>query len=430
MPDVDLADALLGKTVGGRYEIRKHLGSGGFGSVFAADQILFGRPIRKVALKITKRTRSEVSSVDEFFKDAALLGQVAAESHDSRGKQHLMSLYDLGVSDELDGRGYTVMEYIEGKLLADHIRLLGRCPVATGVNWATQLCAGLAVLHRLKPPIVHRDLKPDNVIISVAGELKIIDFGLSCRLDETLSAAIGDAFEIHSVAPEVFLNQTTCASDVYSVGLMLYELFAGFNPFAPDAKESALAETDRLTYQFQLRHSKKLQPLAPRNNEVDRELESIVLKCLEPEPSHRYSDAPGLLQALSAWERGETREPYRVLLDEGKAFCLDRRFGEAEERLTEALKLIPEKQDALVFDACFWLGRAHLELSRTDGKRKSVHVHESVRLLEQARKLNEKLARLSRVELAKLYENLEEAYRSQGNLTLSDDYKRRKAVLI
>ncbi|MFQ5652736.1 MAG: serine/threonine protein kinase, partial [bacterium] len=415
---------LIGQTIAGKYRLLSHLGSGGFGSVFVAEHVVSGQLIRKVAVKITKRSLGPENSATDLFSDALLLGRITCESADTAGKGHLMNLYDLGVLKEFDNRCYIVMEFIDGKILADHIRLLSRCPVATGVRWAKQLCKGLAVLHRLDPPVIHRDLKADNVIISKTNELKIIDFGLACRLDSITGFALGTAGEIHHMAPEVFMNKGTCASDVFSVGVLLYELFAGVNPFQPDKDEMRRPKEARRTHQFTLRYRKQPEPIRPRNIEVDEQLQAILFRCLRPKPEERYPDASALLHALTAWEDGKQTDPHRAALESGRSLFEQKHYLEASRKLQSILKMPGAIEDRVLFETCWLLGQCQLALYQESHDREQAQ--HALRSLQQAEKLNEQHVFLkSGAELSSLLRHLSVAHQALELTTLAEQYKQR-----
>ena len=197
----------------GRYRIIGLLGRGGMGEVYRADDLRLGQP---VALKFLP---------DALRDDPVRLAQFHNEVRTARQVSHpnVCRVYDIG---EVDGLLYLSMEYVDGEDLATSLRRIGRFPEDKATEIARQLCAGLAAAH--ERGVLHRDLKPANVMLDGAGQVRIMDFGL---------AAVGAVEDIRAgtpayMAPEQLLGrEVTQRSDIYALGLVLYELFTGRRAF-------------------------------------------------------------------------------------------------------------------------------------------------------------------------------------------------------
>src|SRR5688500_1422588 len=197
-----------GTLLGGRYRIVGRLGRGGMGEVFRADDLKLGQP---VALKFLPA---------EVDQDPARLTQLHTEVRMARQVSHpnVCRVYDI---DEVDGHTFLSMEYVDGEDLASLLRRIGRFPEERGLELARQICAGLAAAH--ERGVVHRDFKPANVMLDGTGRVRITDFGLAGMSGETLRAGT-PAY----MAPEQLSgSEVTPRSDLYALGLVLYEIFTG-----------------------------------------------------------------------------------------------------------------------------------------------------------------------------------------------------------
>jgi serine/threonine protein kinase len=211
----------------------------------------------------------------------------------------------MGLLPEHDGRAYLVMEFVEGLPLLSHLRAAGRFSVATGVRLLKQICRAMALVHA--QGAVHRDLKSDNILVDRRGVARVVDFGLAAFADPRLGFAPGAMGTFTYMAPETLHGRSTPASDVYSLGLMMYELFTGGGPHltAPWSRDEA---SDRREEHYQLKCSLRFAPPSDAHNEVrfdHRWLDELVLRCLEVEPLRRFADAGKLLAAIEAGEAGQ-----------------------------------------------------------------------------------------------------------------------------
>ena len=280
-----------GALLDGRYRIIGLLGRGGMGEVYRADDLRLGQP---VALKLLPETLRD---------DPLRLGQFHNEVRTARQVSHpnVCRVYDIG---ETDGLLYLSMEYVDGEDLASSLRRIGRFPEDKAVDIARQLCAGLAAAHQRG--VIHRDLKPANVMLDGTGRVRVMDFGL---------AAIGRVEDIRAgtpayMAPEQLLGrEVTAKSDIFALGLVMYELFTGRRAFTATTVSELLIQHETLSI---VRPSSVVSALDPA-------IERAILRCLEAEPDHRPASALALSAALpggdplaAALAAGETPSPEMV----------------------------------------------------------------------------------------------------------------------
>jgi serine/threonine-protein kinase len=212
------AARMIGLRIGGRYELVRRLGSGGTSSVWRATDLADGGD---VAVKILHISRAESpEAVARFEREGELLSKVR--------NPHVVRSHDRG---EHDGRPFMVLDLVEGENLRERLRREGRLPVVEAVAIGEQVAAGLAAAHAMR--VVHRDLKPANVLVAVSGHVTIVDFGISRALEQPgLTEAGRTVGTGEYVSPEQALGRPVDArSDLYSLGVLLFEMLAGRPPF-------------------------------------------------------------------------------------------------------------------------------------------------------------------------------------------------------
>ena len=288
----------------GRYRIMGLLGRGGMGEVYRADDLRLGQP---VALKLLPR---------ELGSDPGRLAKLHNEVRTARQVSHanVCRVYDIG---ETEGLVYLSMEYVDGEDLATSLRRIGRFPEDRAVEIARQICAGLAAAH--ERGILHRDLKPANIMLDGSGKVRLMDFGL---------ASIGDVGEIREgtpayMAPEQLSGQgVTVQSDVYALGLVLYEIFTGRRAYSATTLD-ALQEQHR---------TGAISAPADIVKTIDPAIERAILRCLDPDPSRRPSSAlavsaslPGGDPLAAALAAGETPSPEMVAAAGGEGAVMSMR---------------------------------------------------------------------------------------------------------
>lgn len=282
-------DRQQGRRVGGRYQLQERIGRGGLGVVYRADDDRLGRT---VAVKLLN---------DQVADDPAAIQRLENEARTTAGltSQHVVQVYDFGTDD---GRPYLVMEYLPRGTLAEQIA--GRLPLpdAQIVDYGRQIAAGLAAAH--EHGLIHRDVTPRNVLVGNDGRLKVTDFGIaklagSPSLTKT-GLTMGTAI---SMAPEQARGQTvTPATDVYGLGVILYELATGRPPF-----------TGASDVEVALQHVQTLpRPPIELNPALPGWLNDIILRALAKEPSARYADGAAIGAALAAGPAAATLLPAAV----------------------------------------------------------------------------------------------------------------------
>src|ERR1700760_1149954 len=214
---------LVGTSLNGRYRLEARIASGGMSTVYRAlDETLE----RQVAVKLMNReVASDSDQLERFRREARAVAQL---SH-----PHIVGVIDAG---EDDSRPYIVLEYVEGETLKDRIRRLGRLPITESVAYAIEIPRPLGAAHDRH--IVHRDVKPQNVLIDQEGSAKVTDFGIARTLEEEGLTADGRVLGTTDyVSPEQALGQqVTGQSDLYSLGVVLYEMLTGDVPFHGDSQ--------------------------------------------------------------------------------------------------------------------------------------------------------------------------------------------------
>jgi serine/threonine-protein kinase len=283
-----------GSIIAERYRVSGLLGRGGMGEVYRADDLKLGQP---VALKFLPA---------ELVEDPELLSLLLDEVRNARRVAHpnVCRVYDIG---EAKGQHFITMEHVDGEDLATLLLRIGRLPGEKATQLARQICAGLAAAH--EEGIVHRDLKPANVMVDGRGRARITDFGLARRATAVEGAAARQGTPAYMAPEQLAGREATVRSDVYALGLVLYELFTGRRPFAAHTVAQALDERSSGLPSRPSSHVDDLDPAAER----------AILSCLDPDPEQRPGSAlavaaafPGGDPLAAALAVGETPSPELV----------------------------------------------------------------------------------------------------------------------
>ncbi|HET9671931.1 MAG TPA: Stk1 family PASTA domain-containing Ser/Thr kinase, partial [Actinomycetota bacterium] len=282
-----LSDTLINTLFDGRYRILRKLGSGGMANVYLAEDEELGR---RVAIKILN---------ERYAGDDLFIERFRREAKSAAGLSHpnIVSIYDRG---EAEGTYYIAMEVIEGRSLKELIMTHGALPIDTAIGYAKQLLEALRFAHR--HGIIHRDIKPHNVLVSAdqqvkAGEprLKVTDFGIARHGASQMTEAGSIMGTAQYLSPEQARGApVTAASDLYSAGVVLYEMLTGKVPFTGDsAIEIAMKHVNDLPV-----------PPSALRPELPTELDQIVLRSLAKDPEERYQSAEEFIEDLERVEAG------------------------------------------------------------------------------------------------------------------------------
>jgi len=262
-----VTDTLLGTVFDGRYKIIRKLGAGGMADVYLAEDQELGR---RVAIKILNdRHAADDSFIERFRREAK---NAAGLSH-----PNIVSIYDRG---EAEGTYYIAMEYLDGRSLKELIISRGSAPVRTAIEYTRQILGAIGFAHR--HGIVHRDIKPHNVLVGPEGRLKVTDFGIA-RSGASQMTEVGSIIgTAQYLSPEQARgSQVDQTSDVYSVGVVLYELLTGQVPFTGDTP-----------LEIAMKHLSQIpKPPSELRPDVPHDLDMVVLRALAKEPSERYQSA-------------------------------------------------------------------------------------------------------------------------------------------
>ena len=278
-------DTLIDQVFDGRYKVVRKLGTGGMANVYLAEDQELGR---SVAIKMLDDRHSQDEQFVERFR---------REAKNAAGLSHpnIVSIYDRG---EASGTYYIAMEYLEGRTLKELLVARGPTLVPVAIDYARQILGGVGFAHR--HGIVHRDIKPHNVVVAPDGRLKVTDFGIArsgtSQMTET-GSIIGTA---QYLSPEQAKGaEVSAASDIYSVGIVLYEMLTGSVPF-----------TGETPLEIAMKHLSAIpEPPSEKRPEVPHELDSIVLRALAKDPADRYQSAEEMDADLARAARGQAVAP-------------------------------------------------------------------------------------------------------------------------
>lgn len=267
---------LEGKILGNRYEIIEKIGNGGMATVYKAKCHVLNR---YVAVKVLR---------DEFTTDEEFIKRFAAEAQSAASLTHpnIVSIYDVGHEDNLY---YIVMELIKGKTLKQIINEDGKLPWKWSLNIASQIASALETAHRNK--IIHRDIKPHNIIITEDGIAKVTDFGIAKVVSNSTITAFGATIgSVHYFSPEHAKGgYTDEKSDIYSLGVVMYEMLTGQVPFDADTAVSVA-----------LKHMQE-DPIEPMelNPDIPRAVNDIIMKAMQKDTGLRYQSATEMLNDIN-----------------------------------------------------------------------------------------------------------------------------------
>ena len=304
-----------------RFEIAEFLGAGSFGEVYRAKQLIFGQAFREVALKLFAEGVVTALNARETLNDAIIIVGLLEEQHSEEIGERLVQVYDMGMVRTPVSRAFMSMKLIPGRrTLKSEVyrhRAAGGMPVSLSLRYLRELLLPLAWMHGLETAVVHGDLKPDNVMITEDARLVLVDFGLAAHMP--LGVRGGD---IAYLAPEKLLGLSGGQeSDIYSVGVIWYELLTGVHPFAGigldaqakgdsngfleahlAARKWPIALLDKNLPASQ--QPKRIVPASEINHELAEQhpqIELLLNKCLADDISQRHANARVLLDKIETY---------------------------------------------------------------------------------------------------------------------------------
>lgn len=277
------SEYLLGITLNDRYEILEKIGTGGMALVYKAHDNVLDRDVAIKALR------------ENFDHESAVVSNFIKEARSSASLVHpnVVSVYDVC---EYDGLNYMVMELVNGKTLKEYIKKNQHLPWQESCNYAIQIGQGIQAAHERN--IIHRDIKPQNIIMDSSGTLKVTDFGIAKAMESDKAIAGGTAMgSVHYISPEQARGgYTDFRSDIYSLGIVLYEMLAGRVPFDGDNPVSVA-----------LMHIEE-DPINVKcvNMDVPSDLAYVTMKAINRDPDKRYQNMQDFIDDLRAVLAGET----------------------------------------------------------------------------------------------------------------------------
>ena len=278
-------------TIANRYEVFQHIGQGGMADVFLAIDTILNR---QVAIKILR---------SELCTDAISILRFEREAQAATALSHpnIVEIYDVG---EYKGHHYIVMEYVPGKTLKSIIRDRGGLVLEEAIDISKQLCSATQEAHNRG--IIHRDIKPQNVIVKSDGSIKILDFGIAlAKGSMQITQANNVMGSVHYLAPELAKGEpATVQSDIYALGIVLYEMLTGDVPFKADN-----------AVQVAIMQMRNTMP-SPRsiNPSIPQSVENIILKATAKDPMMRYRNCAEMLDDLRTCLKPERRNEAKVVL--------------------------------------------------------------------------------------------------------------------
>jgi Protein kinase domain len=292
--DFDEGRFVPGTLLAERYRILGRLGKGGMGEVYRANDLRLGQT---VALKfLPETTAKDPGMLARFYNEVRIARQVT--------HPNVCRVFDIG---DVDGQPFISMQFVDGENLASLLLRIGRLPADKAVELSRRLCAGLAAAH--SQGVLHRDLKPANIMIDGRGQVLITDFGLAGIEEEIRGADIHSGTPAYMAPEQLAGKEVSSKSDIYALGLVMYEMFTGKRAF----------EADTLADLIRVREESRPTEISSQVRDVDPAVERIILKCLDPDPQKRPAGALAVSAALpggdplaAALAAGETPSPEMV----------------------------------------------------------------------------------------------------------------------
>ena len=322
----------LGSTIRDTYTILDKLGEGAFSEVFLVRHRFLGLQ----AMKVFKS--NSLAPASDQFKEAFILSKVA--------HPNIVRIFEANKITGIDGeRSYVTMEHAAGGTLHSFLSSRQRLAPEISVRIQKQICAGLSAAHSLKPPIIHRDVKPQNILLTDKESeftVKVADFGLAKSIDPKLRM-VSAAGTLLYMPPEGFHHYETPASDVYSAGIIFYEMLTGAFPF------SEVNFTNDQEFRLGLAKTRAQLPPAPSRivRDINVRYDEVCLKALQPNLKERFESASEFLSALESLDNSPSgfRKPLDTLENERTAVMKARKamqMGKQYTELSAAVQLLEE----------------------------------------------------------------------------------------
>jgi serine/threonine-protein kinase len=277
------------------------------GEVYRATDLTLAQP---VALKFLPEAGVTERVLERFHAEVRIARQI---SH-----PNVCRVYDIG---EVDGQPFISMEYVDGEDLADLLHRIGRLPADKALETARKICAGLAAAH--DKGVIHRDLKPQNIMLNKRGEPVIMDFGLAAVADQLTGAEARNGTPAYMSPEQLRGDEVTARSDVYALGLVLYEIFSGKRAY----------EANTIGDMLKLQEGLQMTSITTLASDVDPQVEKVIKRCLNPDPAQRPATPLAVAAALpggdplaAALAAGETPSPELVAAS-GKTDGMDLRYS-------------------------------------------------------------------------------------------------------
>ena len=264
-----------GKKLGGRYKIVRHIGSGGMANVYLGHDLILDRPVAIKVLRFDFRNNKD--ALRRFQREALSATQLI--------HPNIVGVYDVDEEDEVQ---YIVMEFIDGTDLKKYIDIQGRVSPEKSIHIMHQVLSAVALAHKNR--IIHRDIKPQNILIDNQDRIKITDFGIAVALSETSITQTNTLLgSVHYLSPEQARgSMATSKSDIYALGVVLYELLSGAVPFDGESAVSVA-----------LKHFQEPMPFIRENHpEIPQSLENVIMKATAKEPLDRYATCEEMMADL------------------------------------------------------------------------------------------------------------------------------------
>jgi serine/threonine protein kinase len=447
-----------------RFRIVKSLGRGNFSSVYLAVQTICGLKLRQVALKVFTSDVIKNEKPSEIFKDAITLLGLFDENPSPNVEQHLIHIFDGGISTVGEPYAYLVMEYVSGRSLDQVVRIHSGLPGIEGMAveltlfFLKQICTPLAWMHSLELKAVHGDLHFGNVLVTDNDLVKLADFGLSARLP---AAVTGGAIDVQ--APETLLGQLgDTRGDVYALGQMWYRMLTNEKPFKSEEMDNLWAELSLLAEEInkcekegekekveklkkekerltdnciQVNLALKKNPIVPAsefNKQLNEYLglEDILFKCLKYWQADRYYDARDVLKALNNYgtklpdpvDIPKPPTPPEPVVEKDMNYYIDQairlynrgKFSESMQNLDEAVKLDDKSPKPYSTKAEIYLSEAVKSRDET----KKLNINKAIEFVKIA------LQKASDVEKPGILMLLSGIYRENGELKMAGDIEK------